>query len=154
MPAETTFTMPPKEQEQIRELNRMLRLGPPALVGPGDEPERVELPEEIYSILKDVVRNMANGRAIMLVPQKQRVTTQAAADLLGCSRPHLVKLLESGAIPFERVGQHRRVMLQDLLEYQKNRDRERRKALNELAKAEYAEGSYEGIPIPQGGSDE
>ena len=147
-----TVTLPPSEEEQIRELNRMLQLGTPALVGPHDE--RVELPESVYHILKDVVRNMAAGRAIMLVPQRQQLTTQAAADLLGFSRPHLIKLLESGTIPFQKVGHHRRLLLKDVLTFQKKRDAERRTALNELARAEFEEGMYEGTGIPEGESDE
>src|SRR5580704_10955413 len=112
-----TVTMPPSDEEQIRELNRMLQLGSPALVGP--QGERIELPESVYHILKDVVRNMAAGRAIMLVPQQQQLTTQAAANMMGFSRPHLIKLLESGVIPFQNVGHHRRIMLKDVLTFQK-----------------------------------
>jgi hypothetical protein len=65
-----------------------------------------------------------------------------------------VKLLDSGAIPFEKVGQHRRVLMKDLITYQKSRDAARKAALNALAREEFESGSYEGIPIPDGGSDE
>lgn len=144
--------MEPSEEAEIRELHRMLTLGTPAFLGPANE--RIELPESVHHILQEVVANMVRGRAVLLTPHHNRLTTQAAANLLGCSRPHLVKLLDSGAIPSEKIGQHRRVLLKDLLTYQKNRDAERRAILNALAKSEYAAGSYEGLPIPDGGSDE
>lgn len=147
-----TMTLPPSDGEHIRELNRLLQSGSPALVGPGNE--RMELPEGIYQILKDVVRNMSVGRAVALVPQQQQMTTQSAANFLGFSRPHLIKLLESGAIPFEKVGQHRRIRLKDVLAFQKRRDVARKEALNELARAEFEEGLYQGQAIPEGGSDE
>lgn len=146
------ITMLPSEESEIRELHRMLNLGTPALVGPKDE--RIHLPESVYHLLKQVVMNMMRGKTTILTPQNDRLTTQAAANFLGFSRPHLVKLLDSGAIPFEKVGQHRRVYMKDVLIYRRHRDAERRAALNELAKAEFAEGSYEGVPIPEGGSDE
>jgi excisionase family DNA binding protein len=146
------ITMIPAEEAEIRELHRMLHLGSPALLGPSGD--RHELPESVYHLLKEVVANMMRGRTIVLTPQNNKLTTQAAANFLGFSRPHLVKMLDSGAIPFERVGQHRRVLMKDLVTYQKNRDAQRRAALNELARAEFEEGAYEGTSIPQGGNDE
>ena len=146
------FIMQPSEKDEIRELHRMLNLGTPALVGPQEE--RINLPESVYHLLKQVVANMMRGKTIVLTPENERLTTQAAANFLGVSRPHLVKILDSGSIPFERVGQHRRVNMKDLITYRKHRDVERRVALNELARAEFADGSYEGLPIPEGGSDE
>jgi excisionase family DNA binding protein len=146
------ITMQPSEESEIRELHRMLNLGTPALVGPKEE--RLNLPESVYHLLKEVVASMMRGKSIVLTPKNNMLTTQAAANILGFSRPHLVKLLDSGAIPFAKVGQHRRVLMKDLETYRRHRDIERRAALNELAKAEFAEGSYEGLPIPEGGSDE
>jgi len=146
------ITMEPSEEAEIRELHRMLELGTPALLGAANE--RIDLPESVYHLLKEVVANMMRGRTIFLTPENNRLTTQAAANLLGCSRPHLVKLLDSGAIPFEKVGQHRRVLMKDLTTYQKRRDAERKATLNALAKSEYESGSYEGLAIPDDGSDE
>jgi excisionase family DNA binding protein len=144
--------MQPSEEAEIRELHRMLKLGTPALVGPTDE--RLDLPESVYHLLRNIVANMMRGRTIVLTPQNNRLTTQAAANFLGFSRPHLIKLLDSGAIPFEKVGQHRRIQMKDLTIYRKNRDAERKAALNSLARSEYEEGSYEGHPVSDDGSDE
>ncbi|HEX3963698.1 MAG TPA: helix-turn-helix domain-containing protein [Trebonia sp.] len=47
------------------------------------------------------------------------LSTQEAADLLRISRTTLVRLLESGAIPFEKPSRHRKVRLDDLLECRK-----------------------------------
>jgi excisionase family DNA binding protein len=145
-------TLPDSQDEQIRELHRMLQLGAPALVNA--KGERLELPEAVYGLLKDIVRNMRLGNAIVLVPEKQQLTTQRAADLLGFSRPHLIKLLESGALPHHRVGSHRRIYLKDVLSYAKRRDADRKASLNRLAREAYEAGLYDGSTIPEGGEDE
>ena len=66
------------------------------------------------------------------------MTTQAAADLLGCSKPHLVKLLDSGEIPFVNVGRHRRIKYQELMEY-----KQKMKKLQEALLVEMMEGDEE-----------
>lgn len=90
------------------------------LVGsaPGDQ---VELPVEVYRVLRKVVDAMQQGLAVTVAPTTQTLTTQQAADLLGVSRPTVIKLLDDGKIPFERVGTHRRVLLRDLLAYREQR---------------------------------
>ena len=144
--------LPESEGVQIRELSRMLQGGSPVLVGA--DGERLELPEAVFRLLKDIVRNMQLGRAIVLIPENQQLTTQRAADLLGISRPHLIKLLEAGELPYHKAGSHRRIYLQDLARYQKRRDAERKQALDRIAKEAYEAGLYDRTGIPEGGEDE
>lgn len=80
------------------------------------------------------VTELAGGRRISVVPADEELTTQAAADLLGVSRPHLVKLLRDGAIPYRKVGNRHRVRASDLLAYKQVRDAERRAALERLTR--------------------
>jgi excisionase family DNA binding protein len=93
------------------------------------------IPDEIFEILEQVTNALASGEGITVVPQNTMMTTQQAADFLGISRPTLVRLLESGDIPFEQPGRHRRVRLSDLLSYQSKFRTERQKALLELQRA-------------------
>ena len=95
--------------------------------------EQVELPPEAYRILRQVIEAMRRGLAVTVVPQAQTLTTQQAADLLGISRPTVVKLLDDGEIPFERTGTHRRVLLRDLLAYRDRRRAEQYAALEAMS---------------------
>ena len=145
-------SLPESDGAQIRELNRMLHGGIPALVGA--DGGKVELPDAVFRLLKDIVRNMQLGRAIVLIPENQQLTTQRAADLLGVSRPHLIKLLDAGELPYHKAGSHRRIYLRDLVAYQKRRDAERKRALDRIAKEAYEAGLYDRTGIPDGGVDE
>ncbi len=98
------------------------------------EGERLELPVSIYKVLVAAVAAMARGDSVSIVPLHHELTTQQAADLLGVSRPHLVKLLDTDEIPHHKTGTHRRVYLDDLLRYRDLRDAQRREALRELTR--------------------
>lgn len=102
-------------------------------IGSNDPSDRVELPEDVYRALRKVVDAMRDGLAVTVVPSSQTLTTQQAADLLGVSRPTVVKLLEQGRLQFERIGTHRRLFLRDLLEYRQQRRREQYAALDAMA---------------------
>lgn len=130
----------------------MLQLGSPTLIGANGR--RVELPESVYRLLKDITRNMQLGRAVVLIPENQQLTTQRAADLLGISRPHLIKLLDAGELPYHKAGSHRRIYLKDLLAYQKRRNAERKAALNRIAKEAFESGLYDRTGIPEDGEEE
>ena len=107
------------------------------------------LPPEVFAVLRDVVQAMAHGQAVTIVPVHQRLTTQKAADLLGISRPTVVKLLESGEIAFERPGHHRRVRLADVLAYRQRRSTQRRDSLDRMVEIADDGGMYERTATPK-----
>ncbi|MBS1663768.1 MAG: excisionase family DNA-binding protein [Bacteroidetes bacterium] len=77
---------------------------------------------------------MAAGKSMALILSDTAIGIQEAANFLEVSRPHLVRLLEKGEIPFSKVGTHRRIKVSDLVAYQKKMNSARRKQLNFLAR--------------------
>ena len=88
--------------------------------------EKIKIPLSALKLLGDILKAMGQGKLISIVPVATEMTTQAAAEFLGCSRPHLVKLLEEGKIPFTKVGKHRRIRFDDIVQY-KNKMKEQQK---------------------------
>lgn len=76
---------------------------------------------------------MAQGHPVAVLPFDHEIGTQEAADLLKVSRPYLVKLLDSKAIPSRKVGVQRRVKMEDVLAYKAKERAARTKVLEELA---------------------
>jgi excisionase family DNA binding protein len=95
--------------------------------------EVVTLPVEALRLIVDLLAQLAQGNAVTLVPYHAEMTTQQAAEFLGVSRPFIVKQLESGQIPFRKVGTHRRILFEELLKYKQNMQANRLKALDELS---------------------
>lgn len=137
--------LPPEGLEPLLDLSRFLEHVSAPSVPVGPDGQTVGLPEEVYEVLIKVVDAMSHGRAITVAAVDQMLTTQEAADHLGISRPTLVKLLETGRIPFERpaAGRHRRVRLEDLVEYQKTSAQERSDTLDEMTREAVEVGMYE-----------
>lgn len=124
------------------QIGRLLERQPPYVVlGPGGDP--IELPEPALKALRVVVDAMSRGQEITLIQHPRELTSQEAAGILHVSRPHLIKLLDRGELPFHRVGTHRRIKIEDVLAYRERRDGERRAALAELTRlSEELPGGY------------
>lgn len=117
------------------------------LVGP--DGTEIEIPDDLYGILRDVVGALTQGLAISIAPHNTMLTTQEAADLLNISRPTLVRLLTAGEIAHTMRGRHRRVMLRDVLGYQERTRAERREALDQMATDGEDAGLYEATATPK-----
>lgn len=131
------------ERPALGELARLLSADArdaPILIGA--EGQRFELPESVIRVLRQAVHAMAHDRAVAVVPIHKQLTTQEAADMLGVSRPYLVKLLDEGEIPTTKTGTHRRIRLDDLMVYEEVRDERRREGLARLTEISEELGLY------------
>ena len=108
--------------------------------------ETIDLPPAVAEALLQVVDAMRRGLAVPVAPQDQRLTTQEAADMLGISRPTLVRMLEAGEIPFEKVRRHRRLFLTDVLEFRERQRRAANEALSDMVADAQAMGAYDDDP--------
>jgi excisionase family DNA binding protein len=104
------------------------------LVGPDGHSR--ELPRSFYNFLVRLIGDLAAKRSVAIIHAESTLTTVQACQLLGVSRQHLVDLLEDGAIPFHKVGSHRRIYAGDLFRYKEERDKKRHAAISDFASLE------------------
>ncbi len=93
----------------------------------------ISVPPGVLELFFAVLSEAAKGNSITLIPLNKEFTTQEAADYLNVSRPHVISLLETGKIPFRKVGSHRRIKFSDLMTYKQASDLESKRAFEELA---------------------
>lgn len=135
---------PEKERLELERIEKTLpaKHGKARLIGP--KGEQSIIPESLYRVLLEAVRQLAHGNGISVLPVTAELTTQQAADLLNVSRPFFVeKILEAGKIPYHTVGTHRRVALKDLLAYKHRRDASRRETITRLGREAQRLGIYD-----------
>lgn len=105
--------------------------------------DKIRIPLRALKLLGSVLDAMSKGKPISLVPMAAEVTTQKAAEMLGCSRPYLVKLLEEGKLPFTKVGKHRRIRFDDLMQYKKGMKDAQRRHIIDIMRADEEGGLYD-----------
>lgn len=132
--------LPPTERESViartskQLLSRYAREDQPLTlrVIDADHDEPLELPAGAVTLLMDILGAMASGQGVTLIPEDAELTSVQAADILHVSRPFLIKLLEAGQIPYRRVGKHRRIRMEDVMNYKQAIDQEREAVLDRL----------------------
>lgn len=105
--------------------------------------ERIKVPIRALELLGDILKAMSEGKPISIVPIATEVTTQKAAEILGCSRPYLVKLLEEGEIDFVKVGKHRRIMFEDVVAYKEKMKQNQKKHIIDIMGFDEELGLYD-----------
>ena len=109
----------------------------------GSDFARLEVPPATLRLLSHVLALMARQQTFTLYPESSELTTKQAAELLGVSRPFLIGVLESGAIPHRKIGRHRRVLMKDVLAYKQTMQVKSRAAMDELVKLSEEMGGYD-----------
>lgn len=99
--------------------------------GAGQE-QPIELPAGAVAVLMDVLEAMAAGRGVTIIPENAELTTVEAASILNVSRPYLIKLLHQKVIPHRLVGNHRRILIDDVMSYKERIDAAREDVLAQL----------------------
>ena len=92
----------------------------------------LSIPAPALRLLNSILKEMAKGNAVTLIPIHASLTTQEAADILNVSRPFLIALLAAGKIPYQRLGSHRRIRFSDLMAFKDRADATREEAFRVL----------------------
>ena len=74
-------------------------------------------------LLQGMLVSLSKGKNLAVLETDKCFTPNQAAELLGMSRPHLMKLLKSGEMEAEQVGSHHRTPASELLAYIDRRER-------------------------------
>lgn len=139
--------LPPSDahaREELAEIAELVSAVAPELLG--RDGKRITLSGPVRDALVQVVAALGAGQAVAVGPFPTLLTTQQAAELLGVSRPTLVKMLDDGKIAYERPGEHRRLRLEDVLAYRARRRVERERAMTELVRQTEDLGLYDDGP--------
>jgi excisionase family DNA binding protein len=105
--------------------------------------DKIKIPLSALRLLGDILKAMGEGKMISIVPIATEITTQAAAEFLGCSRPHLVKLLEEGKIDFTKVGKHRRIKFEDVMKYKQELKKQQKQNIIDIMNLDEETGLYD-----------
>jgi len=105
--------------------------------------EKIQIPKSALKLLGEILKQMSKGVPFSLIPVAAEVTTQKAAEIIGCSRPHIVKLLEDGEINYTKVGKHRRIKIEDATNYRDSLKRNQKSILVDIMKSDEELGLYD-----------
>ena len=105
--------------------------------------DRIKIPLRALLLLGDILKAMSQGNPISIVPIATEVTTQKAAEILGCSRPHLVKMLEEGKIEYTKVGKHRRLKFEDVIKYKQQQKKDQKQHIIDIMNFDEEKGLYD-----------
>jgi excisionase family DNA binding protein len=102
-------------------------------IGQIETEDALVIPRATAVMFAQILDLLAKGRGVQIFPKEVELSTQQAATMLNVSRPYLIGLLEAGKIPFRKVGRHRRIRFEDLMDYKRQDDLDRRVAADRLA---------------------
>ena len=105
--------------------------------------EKIRIPLKALKLMADILKEISKGNPISIVPIATEMTTQAAAEFLGCSRPYVVKMLEENKMPYTKVGKHRRIKFEDVAEYKRKMKSRQKSHIQRLMELDEESGLYD-----------
>lgn len=96
--------------------------------------EPIELNEEIFELLRNILIDLSQNRAVQILPHDMELTTNQAAEFLQVSRPYLIKLIDGQKLPCRLVGTHRRIKLVDLMNFRSQGAEDSKAAREQITK--------------------
>jgi len=89
--------------------------------------EEIELPPALVEILRASADELSEGHTVTILASEVLLTPAEVGELLGLSRPYVVRLLDQGQIASIHLpdSRHRVVRLADVLAFQRRRERRR-----------------------------
>ena len=145
MPAPDVVGAEPAEAKQLAQVLRFIEaheagngtIAPRSFfLSAADEGERVELTEQLHALLKQVVHGLSGGQSISILTRDQEISTQQAAQILGLSRPTVLRLIDTGELPAHVPGAVRRKLhLADVLAYREELHAQRNRFITESSAA-------------------
>ncbi len=104
---------------------------------------KLELPDEILQIILIATQALMQNQGVTVVIRSEWLTTKEAAEMMGCSRQHVVELVETKKLKGTKIGTHRRIKLYDLLGFINSDEEERDKAMADLVAHTEEFGGYD-----------
>lgn len=99
----------------------------------------ITLPQHLSDLMAFVLQGVTQGDLrIQSIPDE--LTTRTASELLGISRPTLMKMVKDGLVPSHQVGSHHRFRFMDIAELRAQREAQRSEALDQLLELELEHG--------------
>lgn len=139
---ENTITPSVEDLEALTQIGELLA-EPGHLSLHAENGGAVDLPEQLRLLLDTATRSLRTGSSVTILDRARMLSTQEAADILDVSRPTLVKLLESGQIPFTKVNSYRRVAMMDVIAFRTAQRAERQRIVEEAIHS----NEMEGLPV-------
>jgi excisionase family DNA binding protein len=125
----------PEDRESVQHVRQVAEQAVSLVLRLSDGRE-LALPATLMRLLLVSAGELSQGRAVTVLASEVTLTPAEAGELLGLSRPFIVRLIDAGDLPAEHLpnSTHRVVRLSDVLAFQERRDR-RREGRRRLAEA-------------------
>lgn len=107
----------------------------------GDEKRAVD--SETAALVLRLLDARDAGLVVVIDAMPEEITTGQAAELLGTTRPTVVAMVDRGELSARRIGTHRRLSRDEVLQLRTRTVSQRKGALDELTSLSMSAGMYD-----------